>query len=65
MRTMTISRWRSSALALAAASLLGAQARAEELEGPSRIEGPVKQRAPAKRAEEQPAQPALQGETRP
>ena len=65
MRTMTISRWRSSALALAAASLLGAQARADELEGPSRIEGPVKHQAPAKRAEEQPAQPALQGETRP
>jgi len=65
MRTMTISRWRSSARALAAASLLGAQARAEELEGPSRIEGPVKRQAPAKGAEEQPAQPALQGETRP
>jgi len=65
MRIKTISRLRSSAVAVAAASLLGSHARADELEGPSRIEGPVKQRAPAKAPEERPAQPAPQGETRP
>jgi LysM domain len=77
MRTTTISRFRGSALALAAASLVATYARADELEGPSRmegpsrldgparVEGPVKQQERPKRAEEQPAQPARRGEMQP
>jgi hypothetical protein len=72
MRTTTISRLRSSALVLAAASLLAAQARTEELEGPSRMEGPSRLEGPVKQQErpkpakdEQTAQPAPLGETQP
>jgi len=53
MRTRTISRLRRAALATAAAGLLVAPVRAEELEGPSRlaapsrVEGPTRVEAPA------------------
>jgi len=54
MRTKTISRLRRAALATAAAAVLASPARAEELEGPSRlatpaqVEGPSRVDAPAK-----------------
>src|SRR6266849_3322111 len=53
MRTKTISRLRRAALAAAAAAVLASPARAEELEGPSRlaapspVEGPSRVEAPA------------------
>jgi LysM repeat protein len=77
MRTR-IFRSRGPALVLAAASLVAAQARGEELEGPSRMEGPSRLEgpskvegpsrpidAPAKRQRQppqEPAQTAVQGE---
>jgi nucleoid-associated protein YgaU len=55
MRTKTISRLRRAALAAAAAAMLAGPARADELEGPSRLVTPTPPPAPAQAADASPA----------